>query len=50
MKLLIAAGEAASEASGVPSSVRELIASADEVLVIPPVLPGRFEWLSSATD
>jgi hypothetical protein len=50
MKLLIAAGEAASEASGVPSSVRELIATADEVLVIAPILPGRFEWLSSATD
>jgi hypothetical protein len=50
MKLLIAAGEAASEASGVPSSVMELIASADEVLVIAPILPGRFEWLSSATD
>jgi hypothetical protein len=49
-KLLIAAGQAASESEDVPSSVRELISSADEVLVIAPTLPGRFEWLSSATD
>jgi hypothetical protein len=49
-KLLIAAGQAASDSGEVPSSVRELISSADEVLVIAPTLPGRFEWLSSATD
>ena len=49
-KLLIAAGQAASDSEEVPSSVRELISSADEVLVIAPTLPGRFEWLSSATD
>ena len=49
-KLLIAAGQAASSSAEVPSSVRELISSADEVLVIAPTLPGRFEWLSSATD
>jgi hypothetical protein len=50
MKLLIAAGQAASDSGEVPSSVRELISSADEVLVIAPTLAGRFEWLSSATD
>ena len=30
--------------------MKELIFSADEILVIAPALPGRFEWLSSATD
>jgi hypothetical protein len=30
--------------------VRELVWSADEILVVTPVLPGRFEWLTSATD
>jgi hypothetical protein len=49
-KLLIAAGQAASDSAEVPSTVRELISSADEVLVIAPTLPGRFAWLSSATD
>ena len=49
-KLLIAAGQAASDPAELPSSVRELVSSADEVLVIAPTLPGRFEWLSSATD
>jgi hypothetical protein len=49
-KLLIAAGQAASDSAEVPSTVRELISSADEVLVIAPALPRRFEWLSSATD
>lgn len=49
-KLLIAAGQAASDSAELPSTVRELISSADEVLVLAPTLPGRFEWLSSATD
>jgi hypothetical protein len=30
--------------------VRELIGAADEVLVVTPALPTRFEWLASATD
>ena len=33
-----------------PPGVRELIDMADEILVIAPELPTRFEWLSSATD
>jgi hypothetical protein len=40
-------------ASGVdqlPPGVRELVEAADEVLVVTPALPGRFEWLASATD
>lgn len=50
MKLLIAAGEAASDPAQLPAGVRSLIESADDILVIAPTLPGRFEWLSSATD
>jgi hypothetical protein len=49
-KLLIAAGQAAAEVEELPATVRELISSADAVFVIAPALPGRFEWLSSATD
>ena len=49
-RLLIAAGEAASSASELPFGIRELIDAADEVLVVTPALPSRFEWLSSATD
>jgi hypothetical protein len=50
MRLLIATGQAASGAEVLPSSVRQLIDAADEILVIAPALPTRFEWLSSATD
>lgn len=49
-RLLIAAGQAASDTRELPFGVRQLIASAEEVLVIAPTLPGRFEWLASATD
>jgi hypothetical protein len=49
-KLLIAAGEAAVSAEELPFGVRNLIDAAEEILVITPTLPGRFEWLSSATD
>jgi hypothetical protein len=49
-RLLIAAGEAADSADALPFGVRELIDAADEVLVVTPALPTRFEWLSSATD
>jgi hypothetical protein len=49
-RLLIAAGESAANARGLPFGVRELIDAADEILVITPALPTRFEWLSSATD
>jgi hypothetical protein len=50
MRLLIAAGQAASSVEDLPLGVRELIDAADEVLVIAPELPTRFQWLSSATD
>jgi hypothetical protein len=49
-RLLIAAGDAATRAQDLPFGIRQLIASADEVLVIAPTLPSRWEWLSSATD
>jgi hypothetical protein len=50
MRLLIAAGEAATRVRDLPPGVRELIETADEILVIAPELPTRFEWLSSDTD
>jgi hypothetical protein len=49
-RLLIAAGQAATASEDVPTTVRNLVKSADEILVVAPALPGRFEWLSSATD
>jgi hypothetical protein len=49
-KLLIAAGEVASGADDLPHGVRGLIEGADEILVVTPSLPGRFEWLASATN
>ena len=49
-RLLIAAGESASGSDALPVGVNELIAAADEILVISPTLPTRFEWLASATD
>jgi hypothetical protein len=49
-RLLIAAGQAAVGVEELPPGVRELIDAADEILVIAPELPTRFEWLSSDTD
>jgi hypothetical protein len=49
-RLLIAAGEAAESPEALPFGVRELIERAEEVLVVTPALPTRFEWLASATD
>ena len=49
-RLLIAAGEATDSVDALPYGVRELIDAADEVLVVTPALPTRFEWLASATD
>jgi hypothetical protein len=50
IRLLIAAGESASGVEQLPLGVRELIDAADEILVVAPELPSRFEWLASATD
>jgi hypothetical protein len=49
-RLLIAAGEAADTAGALPFGVRELIEAADQILVVTPALPTRFDWLASATD
>lgn len=49
-RLLIAAGESASTPGELPFGVRELIDAAEEILVVTPRLPSRFEWLASATD
>lgn len=49
-RLLIAAGETAPGAEALPFGVRALIDAAEEILVITPALPTRFEWLASATD
>src|SRR5215207_8429887 len=49
-RLLVTAGQAASSLDELPFGVRELIDAADEILVVAPALPSRFEWLSSATD
>ncbi len=47
---LIAAGQATADPEQLPVGVRALIDAADQILVIAPTLPGRFEWLASATD
>ena len=49
-RLLIAAGESASGSGELPFGISELVEAADEILVIAPNLPSRFEWLASATD
>lgn len=49
-KLLIAAGEAAATPKELPASIHGLIDAADEILVVAPRLPGRLDWLTSATD
>jgi hypothetical protein len=49
LRLLIAAGELAAGPEQIPSGVRGLIDAADEILVVTPTLPTRFEWLASAT-
>jgi hypothetical protein len=49
-RLLIAAGQAATSTEDLPFGIRELIDAADEILVVSPALPTRFEWLASATD
>jgi hypothetical protein len=48
--LLIAVGQAATNAADVPFGVRRLIDGATEVLVIAPTLPSRLQWLVSDTD
>ena len=49
-RLLIVAGEAAAGTEQLPAGIRALIEVADEILVVAPRLPGRLDWLASATD
>jgi hypothetical protein len=49
-RLLIVTGAAVADVADLPPSVRSLIASASEILVVTPVLPGRLEWIASDTD
>jgi len=49
-RLLIAAGDAATRAEQLPFGVRLLIDAAQEIVVIAPSLPGRWQWIASDTD
>lgn len=49
-RLLIVTGAVLADVAELPTSVRSLIASASEILVVTPVLPGRLEWIASDTD
>jgi hypothetical protein len=49
-RLLIAVGAAAGDLEEVPPAVRTLIDSADEIMVVAPALPSRWQWLASDTD
>jgi hypothetical protein len=50
IRLLIVTGAAAADVAELPPSVRSLIESASEILVVTPVLPSRLQWLASDTD
>ena len=50
LRLLIAAGEAATSAEELPRGVRSLIDAAEEIIVVAPALPGRLDWIASDTD
>jgi hypothetical protein len=50
LRLLIAAGEAATSAEQLPRGVRSLIDAAEEIIVVAPALPGRLDWIASDTD
>ena len=47
---MIAAGEAAGSVEQLPYGIRALIEAAGQIMVISPSLPGRIDWLTSATD
>ncbi len=50
MKVLIAAGEAASDPEDVPASVRQVVDTASEVVVMSPSLVGPLQWLTGDID
>ena len=49
-RLLIAVGGTAESVEQLPSGIRLLIDSAEEITVIAPSLPGPLQWLASDTD
>ena len=49
-RLLVVAGDAASDLAEVPLGPRLLIDGASEILVVAPALPSRIAWLASDTD
>jgi hypothetical protein len=49
-RLLIMTGTAVADMAELPPLIRSLIASAVEILVVTPVLPGGLQWLVSDTD
>ena len=49
-RLLLAAADGTPTLDNLPPSIRLLIESADEILVLSPTLPDRLEWLASDTD
>jgi hypothetical protein len=50
VKVLIAAGTAASDPTDVPESVRQLVDSASDVRVLSPTLVGPLQWLYGDID
>lgn len=49
LKLLVATGAVAVDAADLPTGVRLLLDAADEILVVSPSLPKRFDWITSDT-
>lgn len=49
-RLLVVAGNAASDLGEVPFGARLLIDEASEILAVVPALPSRIAWLASDTD
>ena len=50
LKLLVATGAVAVDPADLPAGVRILLDAANEVLVLSPSLPKRFDWITSDTD
>lgn len=49
-RLLIATGGVAAGEGALPPLVREIVATASEILVVTPILTNRLRWLANDTD
>lgn len=49
-RLLIVTGAVAADTDQLPSLVREVVATASEILVVTPILTTRLQWLATDTD